>query len=142
MFLQWQYLFSHPDSPVCSGRVLEKNINKHLDSGCKAALVVTQAKGTPIAPIFDMSGHSRVENPSTPTPAPLKRKASMKTPDPKRGRTTVDTRSHVPLAERLRPQTLGDFVGQSHLTGANALLRNLLTSRDSSESAVFWGPPG
>ena len=66
----------------------------------------------------------------------------MKTPDPKRGKTTVATRSHVPLAERLRPQTLEDFVGQSHLTGTNSLLRNVLTSRESSESAVFWGPPG
>lgn len=105
-------------------------------------MVVAQVKGTPIAPIFDMSGPSRVEHPPTPTPLPLKRKASMKTPDPKRGKTVADTRSHVPLAERLRPQTLDDFVGQSHLTGANSLLRNALTSRESSESAIFWGPPG
>lgn len=89
-----------------------------------------------------MGGPSRVENPPTPTPAPLKRKVSMKTPDPKRGKMTADTRSHVPLAERLRPQTLDDFVGQSHLAGTNSLLRNVLTSRELSESAIFWGPPG
>ncbi|KAF9788263.1 P-loop containing nucleoside triphosphate hydrolase protein [Thelephora terrestris] len=87
-----------------------------------------------------MSGPSRVEHP--PTPTPLKRKASMQTPNPKRGKTTAETRSHVPLAERLRPQTLDDFVGQSHLTGSNSLLRNALTNRESSESAIFWGPPG
>ena len=127
---------------MCNGRVLEKNINKHLDSGCKVALIVTQDKGTPIAPIFDMSGPSRGEHPPTPTPAPLKRKAVMKTPNPKRAKTTADARSHVPLAERLRPQTLDDFVGQSHLTAADSLLRNVLTSRESSESAIFWGPPG
>ena len=140
MFPRQSSLFLHPDSPACNGRVLEKNINKHLDSGCKAALVVTQAKGTPMAPIFDMSGPSRVEPP--PTPTPLKRKVSMQTPNPKRGKTAVDARSHVPLAERLRPQTLDDFVGQSHLTGSDSLLRSVLTSRESSESAIFWGPPG
>lgn len=105
-------------------------------------MVVTQANGTPIAPIFDISGSSRVEDPPTPTPAPLKRKASTKTPNPKRSKMIADIRSHVPLAERLRPQTLDDFVGQSHLTGSDSLLRNALTSRESSESAIFWGPPG
>ena len=47
----------------------------------------------------------------------------------------------APLAERLRPQTLEDFVGQEHLTGEGKLLRLALAS-GKLPSLVFWGPPG
>ena len=47
----------------------------------------------------------------------------------------------VPLADRLRPQRLEDFVGQRHLTGPGKPLR-LAVARDELHSMVFWGPPG
>ena len=47
----------------------------------------------------------------------------------------------APLAERLRPQRLEDFVGQEHLTGEGKLLRQALAS-GKLPSLVFWGPPG
>ncbi|KAG6820992.1 hypothetical protein H0H93_008621 [Arthromyces matolae] len=47
----------------------------------------------------------------------------------------------APLAEKLRPETLSDFVGQSHLTNADSLLSKL-SSGTSAVSIVFWGPPG
>ena len=47
----------------------------------------------------------------------------------------------TPLAERMRPQTLDDFVGQEQLLGPGKLLRQLIET-DQLTSAIFWGPPG
>jgi putative ATPase len=47
----------------------------------------------------------------------------------------------APLAERVRPQTLDDFVGQEHLVGPGKVLRQLIES-DQLASVIFWGPPG
>jgi putative ATPase len=46
-----------------------------------------------------------------------------------------------PLADRMRPQRLEEFVGQEHLLGEGKLLRVLLEKKDVP-SMVFWGPPG
>lgn len=46
-----------------------------------------------------------------------------------------------PLAERMRPQTLEDFVGQEHLVGEGAALRRMIES-NTVPSFILWGPPG
>ncbi len=46
-----------------------------------------------------------------------------------------------PLAERLRPRTLDEYVGQKHLVGKGAILRNMIESGHIS-SFILWGPPG
>ena len=46
-----------------------------------------------------------------------------------------------PLADRLRPATLAEYVGQQHLLGPGKILRQLL-ERDQIPSMIFWGPPG
>ena len=46
-----------------------------------------------------------------------------------------------PLAARLRPETLEDFVGQRHLLGEGKVLRRIIES-DRVGSMIFWGPPG
>lgn len=46
-----------------------------------------------------------------------------------------------PLAERLRPKTLDQYVGQEHLVGKGAILRNMIES-NSISSIILWGPPG
>lgn len=46
-----------------------------------------------------------------------------------------------PLAERMRPQRLEDVVGQEHLTGADAVLKNMM-DRGKIPSMILWGPPG
>jgi putative ATPase len=46
-----------------------------------------------------------------------------------------------PLADRMRPQTLDEFLGQEHLVGAGKPLRAQI-ERDDIQSLVFWGPPG
>ena len=45
------------------------------------------------------------------------------------------------MAERLRPQTLDDYVGQRHLVGKGAVLRNIIES-GNVPSCILWGPPG
>lgn len=47
----------------------------------------------------------------------------------------------TPLASRLRPERLEDFVGQEHLLGPGKMLRKLITE-DQISSMIFWGPPG
>ncbi len=49
--------------------------------------------------------------------------------------------SYRPLADRLRPQSLDEFVGQAHLLGAGAPLRKALESA-RPHSMILWGPPG
>ena len=46
-----------------------------------------------------------------------------------------------PLAERLRPQSLDHYIGQKHLVGENAILRNMIESGHVA-SFILWGPPG
>lgn len=54
---------------------------------------------------------------------------------------TADTRAYTPLASRLRPQTLDEYVGQKHLLGEGKMLRRLIDN-DQISSMIFWGPPG
>ena len=49
--------------------------------------------------------------------------------------------SNQPLAERLRPTTLDNYIGQEHLVGKNAVLRKMIESGNIS-SLILWGPPG
>jgi putative ATPase len=49
--------------------------------------------------------------------------------------------NHRPLADRMRPRTLDEYVGQDHLLGAESLLRRSVTE-DHLFSVIFWGPPG
>ncbi len=51
------------------------------------------------------------------------------------------TASHVPLAQRLRPKTLGDVIGQDHLLGEGLPLR-LAFESGQPHSCILWGPPG
>ena len=47
----------------------------------------------------------------------------------------------LPLAERLRPKTLDSYIGQKHLVGEGAILRQMIESGNLS-SFILWGPPG
>ena len=49
--------------------------------------------------------------------------------------------SNTPLAEQLRPQSLDEYIGQEHLVGKGAILRNSIES-GSIPSMILWGPPG
>jgi len=49
--------------------------------------------------------------------------------------------AHAPLAERIRPSRVEDYVGQEHLLGPGRLVRDLLAGQ-RLESVILWGPPG
>ena len=48
----------------------------------------------------------------------------------------------APLAERMRPRTLAEFVGQSHLLGPNRFLRRVVDGGGRLPSLILWGGPG
>ena len=50
-------------------------------------------------------------------------------------------KSTIPLAERLRPTSLADYIGQKHIIGENAVLRRAI-EMGRVPSIIFWGPPG
>ena len=54
---------------------------------------------------------------------------------------TAQNSLNTPLAERMRPQTLDDIVGQRHLLAPGKLLQQLIAT-DQLTSIIFWGPPG
>ncbi len=47
----------------------------------------------------------------------------------------------APLAERMRPNTLDDYVGQKHLVGPDGVLRRMIETGNVA-SFILWGPPG
>ena len=47
----------------------------------------------------------------------------------------------TPLADRMRPETLDEFVGQKHILGKDSVLRKAI-EEDKIQSLIFWGPPG
>src|SRR5438309_10798103 len=49
--------------------------------------------------------------------------------------------AHAPRAERMRPRTIDEFVGQQHLLGPGHVLRDMVESA-RVESLILWGPPG
>ena len=56
-------------------------------------------------------------------------------------KSLFDTVINEPLASRMRPRELSEFVGQEHLLGEGKILRKIILS-DNVTSMIFWGPPG
>ena len=67
----------------------------------------------------------------------------MPTPSlfPEDGPRQQEAAADAPLAERMRPRTLDEFVGQAHLLGPGRALREAI-ERDVLQSIILWGPPG
>ena len=55
--------------------------------------------------------------------------------------TLIPEQSDAPLADRMRPRTLDEFIGQQHLVGEGRLLRRAIEA-DRLTSSIFYGPPG
>ena len=53
----------------------------------------------------------------------------------------VDIKDHLPLAEKVRPLSMDEFLGQDHLTSKGKPLREII-EKEMLHSMVFWGPPG
>jgi len=54
--------------------------------------------------------------------------------------TLFENMDRAPLAERLRPRTLDEYIGQIHILGKGKVLRQLIES-DNITSMILWGPP-
>lgn len=155
---------------MCSRQILGKDINHHLDSNCTDTTpqastprfkhdVSTRASQPSISSLFTPSGKttradahpaSEIASTSTTGMAHTRKRSEVDDNGPaaqlgssKRMRPNRAERlqSAAPLAERLRPNSLDEFVGQPHLTGPGSLLMHLLDS-GTTGSMVFWGPPG
>ncbi|HEX4494671.1 MAG TPA: hypothetical protein VIE43_03290, partial [Thermoanaerobaculia bacterium] len=61
-------------------------------------------------------------------------------PEPSRT-SSEETKGAAPLAERIRPRTLDEVVGQEKVVGEGAFLRRAIAA-DRVPSLIFWGPPG
>ena len=55
--------------------------------------------------------------------------------------TDLFSGQEAPLADRMRPRTLAEFIGQRHLLGEGRLLRRAIEA-DRLTSSIFFGPPG
>ena len=56
--------------------------------------------------------------------------------------STAGSTTAAPLADRMRPRTLSEFVGQEQLVGEGRVLRRLIESGGTLPSLILWGPPG
>ncbi len=56
--------------------------------------------------------------------------------------SAVEEAVYAPLAERMRPRDLAEFVGQNHLVGEGRVLRRLIEGRGALPSLILWGAPG
>src|SRR3989441_1190817 len=79
----------------------------------------------------------------TPTASYGRRKTMPRQPElfPRAPASRPARTAHAPLAERMRPRTIEEFVGQHHLLGPGRVLRELIEGRHV-ESLILWGPPG
>lgn len=57
------------------------------------------------------------------------------------GKYMENDRKNSPLADRMRPRTLGEYIGQEHIVGKGTLLRQLIEKKEL-RSIMLWGPPG
>jgi putative ATPase len=55
---------------------------------------------------------------------------------------TAGSKTAAPLADRMRPRALAEFVGQEHLVGEGRVLRRLIEGGGTLPSMILWGPPG
>src|SRR5204863_183020 len=58
------------------------------------------------------------------------------------GDRNARSKTAAPLADRMRPRTLAEFVGQDHLVGEGRVLRRLIEGNATMPSLILWGPPG
>ncbi|CAE6493364.1 unnamed protein product [Rhizoctonia solani] len=141
----------------CSASIPEGLIDEHVRSGCKTGVdpkPSTTPKSKPVpsqpkrsasqkhkdnslAPIFKFKRTA-----SSPPPTETSEHNEPPTPTPKRVKTSKQHLTDAaPLAERMRPKTLDELVGQEHLVGKGSLLRGLMES-GTTGSMILWGPPG
>lgn len=127
---------------------LSQSEEKEVDTTCKTNKMKdgpSSFKISDISPSLNIS-KSPIGSSTITSPPPSKKvKVGNLVPHLQSPRTEAKSgrkRSNfVPLAEKLRPQTLAEYVGQTHVVGEKCILKNLLETEEIP-SIIFWGPPG
>jgi hypothetical protein len=139
-------------SPGCQQPMRAADIPHHLDKDCSSALChrspsTGQVSRGDLAPIFQKK-RPRPDSLPEVVAAGQDSSSSYNTIDEgasqkKRSKlSTIDARARAtPLADRLRPRTLNDFVGQDHLLGPGSAFRAQIKA-GTLPSVILWGPPG
>jgi putative ATPase len=109
----------------------ESNVTKRLRQG--ELLESQQEMPAPVVP------HSQSPLPLTVAPSGTPGTSGAAAPGMKT--PLWSGKNQVPLAERMRPMSVDDIVGQDHLLGPRCILRSLLDN-NSLSSIILWGPPG
>lgn len=107
---------------------------KKLEPISKRAIIPSVAATVHISDDDDVVGVNAM--PST--------SAAMETGGTKKSTARTSTKSSgksIPLAEKMRPESIDDYIGQSHVMGKNTLLRKIL-DKNETPSMILWGPPG
>ncbi len=107
----------------------------------------TEPMGKPLVGRTGEQGHVRLRRHSTPTillarphrSQPVRRRESK--PDLFAAAGERERQRKAPLADRMRPATLDEFVGQEHLLGPGRILRETIET-GVAHSLILWGPPG
>lgn len=145
--------------PVCNANVIEVEINQHLDSNCRTGMTSSLTKSSPIPikqlsmkrkdnskpPVYTQGKQTITESSShlSESHGDIPEKSSPSERPVKRQKLNATNSVAAPLAERLRPADLSEFVGQEHLTGPHSLLMHLLQGEEGAAgSMILWGPSG
>ncbi|KAB8218743.1 DNA polymerase III, clamp loader complex, gamma/delta/delta subunit [Aspergillus novoparasiticus] len=156
------------ECPICQKTVLLSDINHHLDSGCEAFCETVSSSGllscgpnlgcnrplevTSLSAVDDKERPDRIHH-TIPIVRPLVKESTKRVFDQqqsceeeKRDTKTEHTRKRLkpdnaPLAERVRPESFDDILGQSHLIGPNGTIRQLI-NEDNIPNMILWGSSG
>ncbi|BES88514.1 MgsA AAA+ ATPase C terminal [Nesidiocoris tenuis] len=129
--------------PICSKCYNESDIQSHVDKCIFLNSSGNEANGssTVETPMKRPASGASTSPESSPLPAKIRRESSNRDVNSTTSGSKGKANDSKPLAEMMRPNSLGDYVGQEHLLGDNLVLRNLL-EKDKPPSMILWGPPG
>ena len=137
-------------SPASSQTFFSPDPKSSQQSTSGSRSITSPSTEKPTYSIFQTKKESKVnDSPSTSSqPASIRgsKKRGQETapssqPQQKRNKISTNLAEANPLAERLRPRSLDEFIGHRHLTGPESLLMKSLTA-GSAGSMILWGPPG
>lgn len=137
--------------PVCGKQVMLEEINQHLD-GCTGEDAEVVEIKTPTRQGIEGLGSQPKRSSGGSGSQPKwggegsgsqPKRVAIQSPGASPGTlpAAIAAASRLPLAERLRPTSLDDYVGQEHLVGSSGILHSFLTHK-RLPLLILWGPPG
>ena len=126
--------------PICSRHVRPENLTLHVEAclnkheQLETPILSTPQSRKPTLPAANATPNRRSSPRSQEIPSPSSSSVATK----KRKRSTRESASDFPLAERMRPNDLDDIAGQDELLGAGSLLAALIQT-DQVPNMIVWG---